>query len=190
LSFLSALFGGQNNTLSGDIGQTGNLAGFASSLGQKDLTSSSGFWQSILSGDSSKISQALAPAISSAKTSAQQQNTSTAEFGTRSGGTAASTAATNDKVHADITNLIGGLTGSAASNLASTGSGLLGTGLSAYGEQAGLSQQQMENWRQSLFGGAITGAVGIGLNYLGGKLGGAGDSIPGPDEQPQGPYSS
>lgn len=170
LSFWASLFGGSNPTLSSTIGQTGQIGGFATNLGEKNLTSSSNFWSSILSGDSSKISQTLAPEISAAKTSAQQQNKSTAEFGTRSGGTAASTAATNDAVHSSITNLIGGLTSSAASGLASTGSGLLGTGLSAYGQQADLSQQQIQNWANSILGLGVTKAAGYGEGFALSKI--------------------
>jgi hypothetical protein len=178
MGFFSALFGGQNNTLSGDIGSTGSIGGFATQLGEQNLGSASKFWNNILSGNSSDISKALAPEISSAKTSAQQQNATTAQFGTRSGGTAASAASTNDKVHSDITNLIGSLTGSAASGLASTGSGLLSTGLSAYGQQAELSQQQMQNWENSILGKSITGGVAaaesFGLGAAGGALAGTG----------------
>lgn len=190
MSFFSSLFGGQNQTLNSTIGQSGQVGGFATGLGESNLGAASKFWNSILSGNSSDISKALAPQISSLKTSAAQTNKTNAEFGTRSGGTAASAASTDDKVHADITNLIGGLTSGAASGLASTGGGLLSTGLSAFGEQAQMSQQQVQNWRDSILGGALTGGAGIGLSFLSGKVGGAGDYFSGPDEQPQGPYSS
>ncbi len=180
MSWLSSIFTGSNPTLSGDINKLGQTGGFATGIGQQDTTAASGFWNSILSGDSSKVSQVLAPEISAAKTSAQQQNKTAAENGTRSGGTAASTAATNDKVHSDITNLTGNLTGAAASNLGSIGSNMLSTGLSAYGQQAQASQAQAQNWSNSLFGkaiGGVTGALtGKGLTSLLGGFGGGGGS--------------
>jgi len=157
--FFSALFGGQNKNLNTDIGATGQIAGFATGLGESNVTAGSDFMKSILSGDSSKISQALAPTISAAKTSAQQQNKTNSIFGTRSGGTAAEAASTDDRTHATITDLIGNLTGSSASNLLSSGSSLLSQGESAYGDNAKLSQQQMENWSNSILGKSITGAV-------------------------------
>ena len=160
-NFWSSLFGGSNSNLSNDISSTGQIAGFATGLGEKNLGESSKFWSGILSGDSSKVSQTLAPQIGQAKTSAQQETKTRSEFGNRSGGTAASNAATIDKTHSDITSLIGNLTGKAADSLSSSGSSLLSQGQSAYGQQADLSQKQMQNWQQSIFGGAITGAVGI-----------------------------
>ena len=81
-------------------------------------------------------------------------------------------------MHSDITNLIGSLTGGAASSLTSSGSSLLSTGLSGYGEQAGLSQEQMQNWANSILGRGITGAVSsaesFGLGAAGGALSGTG----------------
>lgn len=165
-SWFSSLFAGANPTLGTDIKKTGQVADFATGMGEKNLTTSSNFFNSILSGDSSKINQALAPEISAAKTSANQQNKTASEFGTRSGGTAASTAATSDKVHSDITNLIGSLTGNAASNLQSSGENLVNTGLQGINQQASLSQEQIDNWKNSIFGSAITGAVNYGESFL------------------------
>lgn len=94
----------------------------------------------LVSGDATKQAQLLAPEISAAKTSTQQTNKTMAENGTRSGGTVAATEASNDKVHADITNMIAQLTGGAVSNLNSTGANLLSSGMS--GDQAVFGQQQ------------------------------------------------
>lgn len=160
--FWSSLFGGANSNLSNDISSTAQTAGFATGMGEKNLTAGSNFFNSVLSGDSSKISQALAPEISAAKTRNSQTQKSNTEFGTRSGGTAASNAASSDKLHSDITNLVGNLTGSAASNLMSSGGSLLNTGLSATGMNADLSQTQMKNWEDSIFGKGITTAAAAG----------------------------
>lgn len=166
--------------------QYGNLtsaSGFATGLGESDLSKSSDFMSSILSGDSSKISQALAPQIGAAKGSGQQQNMTTAQFGNRSGGTNASVAGTNDKVHSDITGLIGSLTGSSVSGLSSAGSGLLSTGISgtqtAFGDATQM-QKQRSDMVNDIFGsiastaGAVAGVPGIspgvsqGLNSFAG----------------------
>lgn len=167
ISFFGSLFGGQNETLSKDMNQMGQIGGFSTGLGEKNLGESSKFWSGLLSGDSSKVSQTLAPQIGQAKTSAQQETKTRSEFGNRSGGTAASNAMTSDKLHSDITSLIGNLTGKAADSLSSSGSSLLAQGQSAYGQQADLSEKQMQEWQQSIFGGAITGAAGIGLKAVG-----------------------
>lgn len=120
----------------------------------------------MLSGDATKTSQVLAPQISAAKTSLQQDQKTAAQNGTRSGGTAASNNAAKDKIHSDITNLTGSLTGGAASTLLSSGSSLLGTALSANGQQAQLSQDQMANWQKSILGSGITGAINYGESFL------------------------
>ncbi len=176
MSFWDSLFGGSNKTLSGDTNQTGSIAGYATGLGEGDLTASSNFYRSILSGDPSQQAKALAPEISAQQGQVSQAKKQLGEFGTRSGGTAGAAASMDSTARGNITNLIGSLTNSAASNLASTGSSLLNTGLGAYGDQAKLSQQQMENWSNSLFGLGITKAAGfgegLGLNWLQEKAGG------------------
>lgn len=155
---------------SGEQSQYGSLtsaSGFATNVGEEDLLASSRFMQAILSGDASKITQALAPQISAAKTRASQDNKTAAQMTTRSGGTAASTAATNDKVHSDITSLIGGLTGTAASSLGSEGSGLLSTGISGdvsgFGEAEKMQQQRAAKWNDlfNSVGSTVASFAGI-----------------------------
>lgn len=152
-------------------GSLTNASNFATGLGQQDLTQSSNFMTSILSGDATKTAQVLAPQISSAKTSLQQDQKSAAQNGTRSGGTVAANNAAGDKVHANITDLIGSLTGSSASGLASTGGNLLSTGISgtqaAFGE-ANTLQKQREAQINDIFSsvgqvaGAAAGMPGVG----------------------------
>src|ERR1700679_1243013 len=72
--------------------QLGALAGEETGQGEGDTTAASNFYQDILSGDPSKIATAEAPEISAQQGQIQQQAKQNAEFGTRSGGTAASTA--------------------------------------------------------------------------------------------------
>ncbi len=178
MGFWGSLFGGASSTLSGDIGQTGQLAGFASGLGQKNLAQSSKFFSDILSGDPTKQAQVLAPEISTVQGQKQQQLKGMAEFGNRSGGTNAAAQMTGDTARASINNMIAGLLGTSASSLASTGSNLLNTGLGAIGQQAQLSQEQMQNWANSILGRGITGGIGaaesMGLGAAGGALAGTG----------------
>jgi hypothetical protein len=108
----------------------------------------------------------LAPEISADKTATAQDQKTTALFGGRSGGTAAHNAASSDKVHSDITNLIGSLTNNSASSLAGLGTNLTSTGLSAINDSAKLSEERISNWQNSLFGGVLTGGAGIGLKAL------------------------
>ena len=171
MGFWGALFGGKNDVLNQDINQTGQIAGYATGQGEKNLSSASDFWNSIVSGDSSKISQALAPEISSAKSQAAQDIKKSTMFSPRSGGTAASNAATADKTHGYITNLIGSLTGNAVSGLASTGTNELSTGLSATGQQAELSQERYQNWMDSILGKGLTTAAGAAETFGLGKIG-------------------
>jgi len=168
--FWSSLFGGANSTLSNTMGQTGQIAGVASDQGQKNLSAGSNFFNSLLSGDSSKVAQTLAPEISAAKVSNQQTQKTNATMGNRSGGTAATNAASSDKLHSDITNLTGSLTGGAANTLLSSGSGLLTTALGGYKQQADMSQQQMENWSNSIAGLGITSAIGGAEGFALGKM--------------------
>jgi len=141
------------------MAKTGQISDFASTTGQQNTSSGSNFFNSLLSGDATKTSQVLAPQISAAKTSLQQDQKTSAQNGNRSGGKAASNNAAQDKVHSDITNMTGSLTGGAASTLLSSGSSLLGTALGGYNQQAAMSQQQMENWSNSILGKGITSGV-------------------------------
>jgi hypothetical protein len=152
MGFFTSVLGGQNRTLSQDISKLGQIGDWSIGQGQGDVATGTEFWKSILSGDSSKQMQAVAPEVSAAKTSANQDIKTRAETGTRSGGNAASNAATTDKYHEWMTNLIGGLQSNAASSLTSTGGSLIGTGLEATGQQIGASEQQMKNWGHSLAG--------------------------------------
>jgi hypothetical protein len=163
--FLNAIFGGQNSVLNSNIGQAGQQAGFDTGEGEGDISAGDAFLKSILSGDATKQAQALAPQISAAKTSAAQTNKTAAEMGTRGGGTGAATAATDDKTHAMITNLLGQLTGSAATALPSIGTNLTSQGTAATMDQAALSQQRMQNWLKSILGKGIGTAAGAAEGF-------------------------
>ena len=170
MSFAGSLFGGSSPELNNLINQFGQTGTQQTGQGQSNENAASGFWNSILSGDSSKISQALSPEISAAKTSNAQTQKTNSIFGNRSGGTTASNAASGDKLHSDITNLIGSLTNSSASSLASLGSNQVSQGQSSLGQEQSAVNQQISNWQNSILGqglGFATGkALGFGLNSL------------------------
>ncbi len=178
MGFFGSLFGGSNPTLSKDINQFGQIGGFATGLGEKNLSQASNFYSSLLSGDPSKQAQALAPEISGIQQSAQQARNVGAQFGNRSGGTNAQMQMAGDQSRAQINEMISGLLGTSASGLGSMGSNLLSQGQQAYQSQVEASQQQMQNWSNSILGRGITSGVSaaesFGLGAAGGSLSGTG----------------
>ena len=150
-----------------------SAGGFATGEGEGDISASDKFFKDILSGDSTKTAQALAPQIGAAKTSAQQQTATDAQFGNRGGGTNASSAAANDRVHSDITGLVGETTGKAASTLGSEGSGLLSTGIGA--ATTGFDEaSKMQKQKEAKFNDIINSSVAVAAAPFtgGGEAGG------------------
>jgi len=165
-NYFASLFGGQNTDLNSDINQSGAISGFATGVGEGDVTAASKFYQDILSGDPTQEATALAPEISSLKKRAEENKKTSAEFGTRSGGTAAANAASDANVNADIFNLTGGLKRDAASGAASLGTSEQGLGLNANEVNAQESQQRMKNWQDSILSQGISGAINYGESFL------------------------
>jgi hypothetical protein len=130
-----------------EFGAMGNLANFATSSGESDISTADNFWKSILSGDPSKISQVLGPQTSAINKQAQEQKKTASEFGTRSGGTNAAQQMAGDQVRTTYDTMVSGLTGQAAGALGASGSSLLAAGLSgheaAFSEADTLHQQSM-----------------------------------------------
>ena len=165
-----------------------SAGGFATGEGEGDISASDKFFKDILSGDSTKTAQALAPQIGAAKTSAQQNAKTAEEFGNRGGGTNASSAAEGDRLHSDITGLVGETTGKAASTLGSEGSGLLGTGIGAaatgFDEASKMQQQKAAKFNDIINSSvAVAAAPFTGGASLSGLAGGTPDltgmSMPG-----------
>ena len=175
MSFWGSLLGGQDKNLNTLIGQYGQVGGSQVGQGQSNQNTASNFWNSIVGGDATKQMQALAPEVSSAKTSTANDQKTNSMFNARSGGTAAKNAASTDTLHGYITNLIGNLTNSSASSLANLGTSQVSTGLGALGQEQGANAERMQNWSNSILGLGVTKAAGygegLGLNWLGGKLG-------------------
>lgn len=170
-AFLGSILAGSNPTLGGDLNQSGQIAGFGQSLGEGDLQNASGFYNDILSGNSAKQAAVLAPEISNIQKQGQQQIATAGQFGNRGGGTNASTQNNIDTQRGQVSNMVSGLMGNAASGLSSIGSSALNTGLSANAQQAQQSQQQMQNWQNSILGSGIGDVAATGLNAAEAGLG-------------------
>lgn len=105
--------------------QLGALGGFETGIGEGLATAGAKFDESILSGDPTSIATALAPEISTGQQQVQQAANQGAQFGPRSGGTAASTANAKTAERGNIINLEGGLQSGTANSALSAGSNLL-----------------------------------------------------------------
>ena len=170
MGFWGSLFGGQNKTLDQNLGTFGQIGGFGTSLGESNLGQSSKFWSSILSGNSAKQAQVLAPEISAQQKQLQQGEKTAAEFHNRGGGVNSATQSAQGEARGNIVNLIGKLQTTAAGNLQSSGSDLLSKGMEAFDEQTQLSQEQMQNWANSIFGMGLTTAAGAAEGFALGKI--------------------
>jgi hypothetical protein len=105
--------------------QLGALGGFETGTGEGLTTAGAKFDESILSGDPTSFATALAPEVSTGQQQVQQAANQGAQFGPRSGGTAASTANAKTAERGNIINLEGGLQSGAASSALSAGGNLL-----------------------------------------------------------------
>jgi hypothetical protein len=120
----------------------------------------------ILSGDPTKQAQTLAPEISAQQQQIHQAAKTGAEFGTRSGGTTASTASAEATGRGNIINLLGGEQAGAAASAGNLGGSNLGMASGNINDVAGLktAQQQRE---QADVGGIVSGAAGIAGDMIG-----------------------
>jgi hypothetical protein len=170
MSFWSSVFGGANPTLNAGMKKAGDVSDFTTGLG-KNLTSQSGnFMSTLMSGDPRAMSKLLAPQIGEMREQGNQAKKTMAEFGNRSGGTASRGQSIDDKTRANIGTMISNLTGQAASGGASMGQNLIDTGLKALGTQTDMSQLQLENWSNSIFGSALSSAASGAESFAMGKL--------------------
>ena len=159
-SFLGGLFAGQNPTLQGDINQSGQIAGFGTSVGEGDIGAASGFDEGLLSGNQAEEAKLLAPEISDIQKQGQQQIQTAGEFGNRSGGTNASAQNNIDTQRSQVNDMVAKLTSGAASGLGTLGTSTLGLGLNANAQQANESQENLSNEENSIFGNSIGSAAG------------------------------
>jgi hypothetical protein len=160
MGFFSSLFGGSSPTLDQNIPAFQQAAGFDTGVGNADVTAASKWYNDILSGDPTKMAEAVAPETSAIQGETQQAKNQTAQFSPRSGGTAATTAGLDANTRAQILKLLGGLTSGAASgltNIGTTEQGLANTNRTSADTAA---QQQVENWQNSILGQGIGTGIG------------------------------
>ena len=123
------------------------------------------------------IATALAPEISTGQSQVEQQRLQDANFGTRSGGTTASTEAAEAANRGNIITLEGGLQSGAASSALGAGSGLLSGASSNIGNEAQLAEQRRSQVTGDV-GGIATGAAEIVSGLMGGGLPGGASGGP------------
>jgi hypothetical protein len=162
MSFAASLFGGSNPTINKQIDQLGNFSGSTMKTGFADTNAASTFFQSLLNGNDSKV---LAPQVRSIQNQTQQAKQTASQFGNRSGGTNSQMQQAGATGRAAYNDLVSSLLGTSASSLAGIGSNLLSTSLTGYQQQLNASQQQMQNWQNSIFGKGITGAIGTAEGF-------------------------
>lgn len=168
-SFLAGIFGGSNPVLKSTIGNAGGISQFGTSTGEGAVTDANKYYSDILSGDPSKIAESIAPEIQAGQQQTQQAKNNLAEFGTRSGGTAAASAGADAANRSNIISLIGRLQSGAAAGEAGIGENQTQQGLQANGQQAQLSQEQLQNYVNSILGTTASTLTG---GYIGHILGG------------------
>jgi len=140
--------------------QLNSLSNYETGVGEGLTTSAAGFDEAILSGDPTRIAQALAPQISGQQTQIQQAANKNAQFGTRSGGTAASTAGAEGAGRANLINLEGGLQSQTADSAGSLGSNLLSQSSKNVQADAAMKQKARANQLNEI-GGVAQGVAEI-----------------------------
>ena len=166
MSWFDSIFTGQNDTLNKNINQFGQDAGVAQKQGQGDTNAASSFYQNILSGDPTLEAKAIAPETAAAQQGAQQQKNALAQFGNRSGGTAAAASGIDAQTRSQLTQLLGGLKTGAASGAAGLGTAEQGLSLQDKAQQDQASQQRLQNWMNSILGQGVQGAANYGESFL------------------------
>lgn len=146
--------------------QFGALGNYETGTGEALTTAGAGYDLGLLSNDPTRIATALAPEIATGQGQVEQQRLADANFGTRSGGTAASTEAAEAANRGNIIALEGGLQSGAASSALGAGSGLLSGASSNIGNEAQLAEQRRSQVTGDV-GGIATGAAEIVAGLMG-----------------------
>ncbi len=145
--------------------QFGALGNYETGTGEALTTAGAGEELGILSGDPTKIATALAPEISTGQSQVEQQRLQGANFGTRSGGTTASTEAAEAANRGNIITLEGGLQRDAASSALGAGSGLLSGASSNIGSEAQLAEERRKQVTGDI-GDIASGAASIATGLI------------------------
>jgi hypothetical protein len=151
--------------------QFGALGDYETGTGEGLTTAGAGYDLGVLSGDPTKIATTLVPEISTGQGQVEQQRLQDANFGTRSGGTVASTEAAEATNRGNIISLEGGLQSAAASSALGAGSGLLSEASPNIGNEAKLAEDRRKQVTGDV-GGIATGAAEIASGLFGGAAGG------------------
>jgi hypothetical protein len=122
----------------------GTLGNEQIGTGENLVTPAATYYENILSGDPTKIAQSLAPEITAGQNQVEQQRLTGAQFGTRSGGTAAADNAAEGQERGNIINLVGGLQQGAAAGAGSLGTEQESQGAGNVGTQANLAAQNQK----------------------------------------------
>ena len=146
---MGGLVGGIFDLVQGDPAekeedQLGGLGNYETGVGEGLTTAGAGEEEAILSGDPTRIAQAEAPEITAGQKQVEQQRLQNANFGTRSGGTTASTEAAEGAERGNIIDLTGNLIGNTAGAAVGQGSGLLSGASSNISNEAGLKNQRRQ----------------------------------------------
>ena len=155
------------NPVQQEQNQFGALGNYQTGVGEGLTTAGVGEEEGILSGDPTKIAQVEAPEISAQQKQIEQQNLQNSNFGTRSGGTTASSQAADAAGRANIIDLTGNLINNTASAAVGQGTSLLGQASTNVGNEAQLAEQR----RQQLTGdvnGIAQGAAAIATGFADG----------------------
>lgn len=148
--------------------------------GQQNTDKGLQFYQDIMSGDPNKTAAAIAPEIRTIQGQAEQQKKHNAEFGTRSGGTAASNANIDTNARSSIQNLVNTLRPEAAKVLTEAGlqeATLGGTAASTLSGQSILSRPtsfDIHTTRANQLANLIADLLGLIPTSGGGGGGGGG----------------
>jgi len=166
----------------GAWGTLSDVSNFGTGAGKTNITSGTADFKDILSGDPTKVSEAIAPQAGAIRSQANQQIQTNSQFGNRSGGTNASNQQISTNAEGKVQDLINTLIPQAAQNLESTGLSELSAGSSAAGELGSQTEsaRQFDKQQEGQLGGSIasllTGGVGSVIEGLAGG-GGAGDVV-------------
>lgn len=150
-----------------------NLGTYGTQKGQGATNQALDYFSAFLSGDPTKISQAIAPETKVIQGMAEQKKKQNAEFGTRSGGTAASNANIDTNTLSQITDLVNRSRAAAAGEVAGIGSNLLNLGGSsaASGFTAAKTIQDQEKARwDDIFKSIASIAMGFSGTSFGGAM--------------------
>lgn len=166
------LFGGDPAQQQEDQLQT--LGTEQTATGEGLVAPAAKYYEDILSGDPTRIASSLAPEIKTGQEQVEQQRLSNAQFGTRSGGTAASTNAAEDKNRADIIALEGGLQERAAGAAGSLGTSQESLGAGNINDVAGMKTARRKQVGEDV-GGIASGVASIAAPFLEGAPAAEGD---------------